>query len=401
MQRTISSSQSNWDSNVSQHKQQWINNTTNEIDPWIWNVVTSQNVWPESSVSINPNQTWSSTWTPVQQNFSLYKENSKQQQPQQPQQQQQQQQQPQQQIKRKSQSINKISSNEYFPVSSQQAWEYVVPVVAKKQQQQQPPPPPPLPPQQQQQTIVVNPTSSSVQSGPIHLPASEFVNIKTTENAWVPRTTSQADLLQQELLSSAENLSKRNLDIEEELTQQSLYKTELCRSWQETGICRYGTKCQFAHGKEEVRPVMRHPKYKTEICKTFHTLGNCPYGTRCRFIHNVQLRNQSLQLQQEQQQQQQQQQEQEQQQQEQQQEQQFTFVQSPQNWKSTQTNQPQASVIWNTPLILPKLTNNTSTVDLESMVNNLSLYSSPPPLPTIPADFEIIPRLPVFQTLSK
>ncbi|GBG79953.1 hypothetical protein CBR_g30215 [Chara braunii] len=65
----------------------------------------------------------------------------------------------------------------------------------------------------------------------------------------------------------------------------SLYKTELCRSWEETGTCRYGGKCQFAHGKEELRPVARHPKYKTEICRTFSSNGTCPYGTRCRFIH--------------------------------------------------------------------------------------------------------------------
>jgi len=84
---------------------------------------------------------------------------------------------------------------------------------------------------------------------------------------------------------------KRNVDIEEELGQQNLYKTELCRSWVETGSCRYGTKCQFAHGEQELRPIMRHPKYKTEICKTFHTQGTCPYGTRCRFIHYPSERN--------------------------------------------------------------------------------------------------------------
>jgi hypothetical protein len=42
-------------------------------------------------------------------------------------------------------------------------------------------------------------------------------------------------------------------------------QTELCRSWEETGTCRYGAKCQFAHGREELRPVQRHPKYKTEV----------------------------------------------------------------------------------------------------------------------------------------
>lgn len=73
--------------------------------------------------------------------------------------------------------------------------------------------------------------------------------------------------------------------IEDELSKQNLYKTELCRSFCETGVCRYGHKCQFAHGEHELRPVMRHPKYKTETCKTFSNTGTCPYGNRCRFIH--------------------------------------------------------------------------------------------------------------------
>jgi len=75
------------------------------------------------------------------------------------------------------------------------------------------------------------------------------------------------------------------VNIEEELTAQNLYKTELCRSFEEMGTCRYGSKCQFAHGISDLRPVLRHPKYKTEVCKTFHTIGTCPYGKRCRFIH--------------------------------------------------------------------------------------------------------------------
>jgi len=80
---------------------------------------------------------------------------------------------------------------------------------------------------------------------------------------------------------------KRNSDIEAELNRQNLYKTELCLSWAETGTCRYGPKCQFAHGKHELRPVLRHPKYKTEICKTFNSTGQCPYGKRCRFVHQL------------------------------------------------------------------------------------------------------------------
>jgi len=64
------------------------------------------------------------------------------------------------------------------------------------------------------------------------------------------------------------------------------YKTELCRPYEENGTCKYGDKCQFAHGRAELRPVARHPKYKTDLCKTYHTTGLCPYGPRCHFIHN-------------------------------------------------------------------------------------------------------------------
>lgn len=100
-----------------------------------------------------------------------------------------------------------------------------------------------------------------------------------------------------------------------------LYKTELCRSWEEKGTCRYGGKCQFAHGEDELRKVSRHPKVGflifslacsvfTNFCctvqdgdlqsessffnyssqnlifyQTFWVSGSCPYGKRCCFIH--------------------------------------------------------------------------------------------------------------------
>lgn len=63
------------------------------------------------------------------------------------------------------------------------------------------------------------------------------------------------------------------------------YKTELCRQFSEGGTCRYGDKCQFAHGPGDRRSVARHPKYKTTLCRTFHSSGFCPYGTRCHFVH--------------------------------------------------------------------------------------------------------------------
>lgn len=67
----------------------------------------------------------------------------------------------------------------------------------------------------------------------------------------------------------------------------SRYKTEMCRPYQDEGVCKYGEKCQFAHGAEELRSVNRHPKYKTDLCKTYHKKGFCPYGPRCHFIHDL------------------------------------------------------------------------------------------------------------------
>ncbi|KAI8149450.1 hypothetical protein BJV82DRAFT_504938 [Fennellomyces sp. T-0311] len=65
-----------------------------------------------------------------------------------------------------------------------------------------------------------------------------------------------------------------------------LYKTEMCRNWTEMGHCRYGKKCRFAHGDQELRTVQRHARYKTEICRTYHMTGTCLYGVRCTFIHD-------------------------------------------------------------------------------------------------------------------
>ena len=65
------------------------------------------------------------------------------------------------------------------------------------------------------------------------------------------------------------------------------YKTELCRPFEEAGECKYGDKCQFAHGFNELRNMQRHPKYKSELCRTFHSVGFCPYGARCHFQHNA------------------------------------------------------------------------------------------------------------------
>lgn len=70
-------------------------------------------------------------------------------------------------------------------------------------------------------------------------------------------------------------------------TDETKYKTELCKNFTETGHCPYGKKCKFAHGKHELneKKVANKTRYKSKKCNSFHTQGYCPYGQRCLFAH--------------------------------------------------------------------------------------------------------------------
>jgi hypothetical protein len=64
------------------------------------------------------------------------------------------------------------------------------------------------------------------------------------------------------------------------------YKTEMCKNWELRGTCKFGDKCCFAHGREELKAkVLTHIKYKTKPCKQYHQTGYCPYGQRCQYLH--------------------------------------------------------------------------------------------------------------------
>ena len=53
-----------------------------------------------------------------------------------------------------------------------------------------------------------------------------------------------------------------------EQLQDDKYKTEMCRNWVQTGTCRYGDKCQFAHGYSDMRARRLPAQYKTRVCRT-------------------------------------------------------------------------------------------------------------------------------------
>jgi hypothetical protein len=64
------------------------------------------------------------------------------------------------------------------------------------------------------------------------------------------------------------------------------YKTEMCKSWSESGFCAYGNKCRFAHGKSELfEKIVACKNYKQKDCMSFFKNKYCCYGSRCHFRH--------------------------------------------------------------------------------------------------------------------
>jgi butyrate response factor 1 len=328
---------------------------------WQWNVVSKQSGWPQTTPSANNVNGYSNSWSaPTEPQMPSKIKIAPQKAPSNP-----------------VESSGMSNQQQYFfvPVSNQSSWDYVVPAPMTSMKKIEVPTNVPTPQQQPQ----------SIQP--------EFVNVKSAPNPWGPSTKSP----KKSNIPIEEPLSPKKNEIEDELTQQSLYKTELCRSWTETGACRYGNKCQFAHGKDELRTIMRHPKYKTEICKTFHTQGTCPYGTRCRFIHNPSLRASSLAQQQQQ-----------------------SHGQYPVESEHIPAQSPVADhpvpspvvsapqmiptpqpahSIWSAPLLVPSPV--TSEVPLESAFGALSVTStSPSSLDDSPSKRASIGRLPIFQRFT-
>lgn len=66
----------------------------------------------------------------------------------------------------------------------------------------------------------------------------------------------------------------------------SVYKTDICRAWEESGNCRYNSKCQFAHGREELHPSrLMKSKSEAQTSKLSIRLGQGTYGPNSRVVH--------------------------------------------------------------------------------------------------------------------
>ncbi|EAR91671.1 zinc finger C-x8-C-x5-C-x3-H type protein (macronuclear) [Tetrahymena thermophila SB210] len=107
----------------------------------------------------------------------------------------------------------------------------------------------------------------------------------------------QNQLLMMEMLSNSETSEEGNQQSTlQQLAHQQLnqlkkmeqkYKTELCKNWVSKGVCQYGQKCRFAHGKEElIERLAMNKNYKTKLCSAYHKEQVCQYAARCHFKHD-------------------------------------------------------------------------------------------------------------------
>ncbi len=116
--------------------------------------------------------------------------------------------------------------------------------------------------------------------------------LQYTNNGNVNYNSNVNNLNNNNINSSTQTKSKKDtpsveyLDLVKENKHDPKYKTELCKSWSESGFCAYGNKCRFAHGKHEMfQKNINSKKYKQKECMSFFKNGYCCYGSRCHFRH--------------------------------------------------------------------------------------------------------------------
>ena len=105
------------------------------------------------------------------------------------------------------------------------------------------------------------------------------MNVNASEFAFNPiQTTNIFDGILPPTMPLREGAAMQGSDTNDKYL--TKFKTELCKSYCENGYCRYGKKCKYAHGTQELQFDTEVIK-KDKNCKTFFAKGQCPYGVRC------------------------------------------------------------------------------------------------------------------------
>ncbi|PKU71351.1 putative protein TPRXL [Dendrobium catenatum] len=155
-----------------------------------------------------------------------------------------------------------------------------------------------------QQLLNLKSLSSSSRRGSTRSPLSPIENLQTPPLATMsspsyhiynnPMKMMEEDVLVMDALSESVLMPGRTRQPLEHFTSSSssssanhnsvnanfFFKTEICRSWEESGFCRFGSRCQFAHGKEELRDSPRHSNLKPESGKLGPVVASSVYDDK-------------------------------------------------------------------------------------------------------------------------
>jgi hypothetical protein len=89
-------------------------------------------------------------------------------------------------------------------------------------------------------------------------------------------------------------------DLESSSNKKSLFKTTLCAKFVTYGECPFGPSCNFAHGVKELRAALEasslaievdedkvksNPSYKTSLCKNYMMGMYCQFADKCQYAH--------------------------------------------------------------------------------------------------------------------
>lgn len=167
------------------------------------------------------------------------------------------------------------TQNRYQPLQQhsqyqQQQQQQQQQLLLQQQQQQQ---------QQIQQHLINNFRDTNI-SGIQHCIDSNLKNTKVNQNL-----NHEQHELKDPQFQHVQIPNKQDLQNEQPEVNKQLYKTELCESFTTKGQCKYGNKCQFAHGLQELKLKHHSNNYRTKPCINWVKLGYCPYGKRCCFKH--------------------------------------------------------------------------------------------------------------------
>lgn len=111
------------------------------------------------------------------------------------------------------------------------------------------------------------------------VPSADIATLKMSINStFTPSNTSSGYTSEESTQVSKDAKSNEKVD-------EQKYKTQMCANWIEKNECRYGNKCQFAHGKDELDIFKTSNKRRTKNCRTFFKDKSCMYGNRCMFRH--------------------------------------------------------------------------------------------------------------------